>query len=150
MHYEEENYETDTNITGTIRKNVKNLFDRCKITKSIHFNEFKEVISEITPSESTNVIKNFVTENVAQHVGFGENLLEVIYKDISIDTDDEKCPKCGTVLLDDDVVRGWVSDAQSYTTSCPTCTNKFVPKFRVQTTSSSIVGSKGPGEYDIF
>lgn len=70
--------------------------------------------------------------------------------DISIDTDDEKCPKCGTFLLDDEVVKGWIADAQSYTTSCPTCKKVFVPTFRVQSTSPSFVGSKGPGKRKIL
>lgn len=89
--------------------------------------------------------ERFVTETVANQIGFGENLLEIIYPDISIDTDDERCPKCDTMMIDDDVVAGWVPDPQSYTTACITCSHKFVPKFRVQSTSQTFIGSKGAG-----
>jgi hypothetical protein len=33
---------------------------------------------------------------------------KVVGVDISIDTDDERCPKCDTIMIDDDVVAGWV------------------------------------------
>ena len=39
---------------------------------------------------------------------------------------------------------GWTSDPQDYTTKCGTCGQKFVPKFRVQSTSQ-LKGSRGPG-----
>jgi len=87
----------------------------------------------------------FVTRAIADQIGFGENLLELVYPDISIDTDNERCPKCDTYLLDDDVVCGWTPNPQNYTTQCPTCKNRFVPKFRVQSTSAEFIGSKGPG-----
>jgi len=87
----------------------------------------------------------YVTEAIANQIGFGENLLELIYPDISIDTDNERCPKCDTCLLDDDVVAGWTPDSQDYTTQCSTCKNKFVPKFCVQSTSQTFLGSKGAG-----
>jgi len=71
--------------------------------------------------------------------------LELVYSDIAIDTDNERCPKCGSYLLDDDVVVGWAPNPQEYTTQCQACKNKFVPKFRVQSTNQSFIGSKGPG-----
>jgi len=47
------------------------------------------------------------------------------------------------MMIDDEVVAGWSPDPQDYTTTCMMCRNKFVPKFRVQSTSQSFVGSKG-------
>jgi len=49
------------------------------------------------------------------------------------------------MMIDDEVVAGWNADPQSYTTTCKTCSNKFVPKFRVQSTSQTFIGSKGSG-----
>ncbi len=66
--------------------------------------------------------------------------------DITIDTDDEKCPHCGILLLDDVVVNGWTrGDSQDYTTVCPECQSNFVPKFRVRSSSESFIGTKGVG-----
>eukprot|EP00551_Chaetoceros_affinis_P007768 CAMPEP_0203671310 /NCGR_PEP_ID=MMETSP0090-20130426/7133_1 /ASSEMBLY_ACC=CAM_ASM_001088 /TAXON_ID=426623 /ORGANISM="Chaetoceros affinis, Strain CCMP159" /LENGTH=1131 /DNA_ID=CAMNT_0050536351 /DNA_START=81 /DNA_END=3473 /DNA_ORIENTATION=+ len=90
--------------------------------------------------------EKFVTPTVGNHIGFGENLLEIVYPDISIDTDDERCPSCNCLLLDDMVVSGWTpGNSQDYTTKCPLCSTKFVPTFRVQCTSQSFMGSRGPG-----
>lgn len=50
------------------------------------------------------------------------------------------------MLLDDVVVDGWTpGDSQDYTTKCPFCNNKFVPKFTVQCKSETFNGSNhGP------
>ena len=90
--------------------------------------------------------KTFVSEPVLRQILLGENLLEIVYPDISIDTDNELCPRCSTLLTDDDVVGGWsCQDSQDYTTKCPTCSQKFVPHFCVQSTSASFNGSRGLG-----
>ena len=90
-------------------------------------------------------IEFYVSEPVEMQIELGENLLEIVYSDISVDTDNETCPRCNFLLSDDDVVNGWTpSDSQDYTTSCPNCTQRFVPHFCVQSTSSTFMGSKGP------
>lgn len=92
-----------------------------------------------------NVRNFFVSEPVMRQILLGENLLEIVYPDISIDTDNEFCPRCNFCLSDDDVVSGWTAlDPQDYTTTCPNCTQKFVPRFCVQCTSPTFVGSRGP------
>jgi len=96
------------------------------------------------PSEDRR--KTYVPEPILRQILLGENLLEIVYPDISIDTDNELCPRCSTLLTDDDVVAGWTPrDSQDYTTKCPICPQKFVPHFCVQSTSSSFNGSRGPG-----
>eukprot|EP00586_Coscinodiscus_wailesii_P017301 CAMPEP_0172491030 /NCGR_PEP_ID=MMETSP1066-20121228/21689_1 /TAXON_ID=671091 /ORGANISM="Coscinodiscus wailesii, Strain CCMP2513" /LENGTH=1419 /DNA_ID=CAMNT_0013259831 /DNA_START=315 /DNA_END=4573 /DNA_ORIENTATION=- len=100
-----------------------------------------------THSYDSNQIKKemVMTKPVLMQVLLGENLLELIYPDISIDTDNELCPRCHMHLMDDDVVLGWTPcDSQDYTTTCPNCTLKFVPHFCVQSTSPSFIGSRGP------
>lgn len=90
-------------------------------------------------------IEFYVTEAVEMQIELGENLLEIVYPDISVDTDNETCPRCNFLLSDDHVVQGWTaSDSQDYTTCCPNCTQRFVPHFRVQSTSTAFMGSKGP------
>lgn len=90
-------------------------------------------------------IEFYVTEAVEMQIELGENLLEIVYSDISVDTDNETCPRCNYLLTDDDVVKGWTpSDSQDYTTCCMNCLQRFVPHFRVQSTSPTFMGSKGP------
>lgn len=87
----------------------------------------------------------FVTETVERQIALGENLLEIVFPDISIDTENEICPRCNFILSDDDVVVGWTpGNLNDYTTSCPNCTQRFVPHFCVQCSSPNFVGSKGP------
>jgi pentatricopeptide repeat protein len=86
----------------------------------------------------------FVTETVERQIALGENLLEIVFPDISIDTENEICPRCNFVLSDDDVVNGWTpGQSNDYTTSCPNCTQRFVPHFCVQCSSPTFVGSRG-------
>jgi hypothetical protein len=93
-----------------------------------------------------NAMEFYVTENVEQQIALGENLLEIVFPDISVDTDNEVCPRCNFLLSDDEVVKGWTPcDENDYTTSCPNCTKRFVPHFCVQCSSPTFLGSRGPG-----
>ena len=95
------------------------------------------------PEESR--MEFFVTEAVERQIALGENLLEIVFPDISVDTENETCPRCNFLLSDDDVVAGWTAgDENDYTTSCPSCTQRFVPHFCVQSTSQTFMGSRGP------
>ena len=86
----------------------------------------------------------FVTEQVERQIGLGENLLEIVFPDISVDTENEDCPRCNYYLSDDEVVAGWtLGDNNDYTTTCPNCTQRFVPLFCVQSSSPTFMGSKG-------
>lgn len=96
-------------------------------------------------NETIGQVDKYLTNTIFRHIVFGENLLEIVYPDISIDTDDEYCPNCNNLLSDDDVVNGWVPDPQDYTTKCSVCSHKFVPRFTIQSTSKSFIGSQGPG-----
>jgi pentatricopeptide repeat protein len=99
----------------------------------------------INKSKANGYTEQYVTDHVLRQIVLGENLLEVVYPDISIDTDNEFCPRCNYYLSDDDVVNGWVAgNAQEYKTECPNCLTKFVPHFCVQSTLPSFVGSRGP------
>jgi hypothetical protein len=91
-----------------------------------------------------NGLELFVTETVERQIALGENLLEIVFPDISIDTENEVCPRCNYLLSDDDVVSGWKPDSNEYTTSCTNCTQRFVPHFCVQCSSPNFVGSRGP------
>jgi len=97
------------------------------------------------PAKLQQGVEFFVTEAVEVQIELGENLLEIVYPDISVDTDNETCPRCNFLLSDDDVVAGWTpNDSNDYTTSCPNCRQRFVPHFCVQSTSSTFMGSRGP------
>lgn len=96
------------------------------------------------PKVSEKAVEFFATKPVEMQIELGENLLEIVYPDISVDTDNETCPRCNFLLSDDDVVKGWTAcDSQDYTTTCPNCTQRFVPHFCVQSSSERFVGSRG-------
>lgn len=103
----------------------------------------KKKTESARPEESR--MEFFVTEAVERQIALGENLLEIVFPDISVDTENETCPRCNFLLSDDDVVAGWTAgDENDYTTSCPSCTQRFVPHFCVQSTSQTFMGSRGP------
>jgi hypothetical protein len=96
-------------------------------------------------SHKNTYTEQFVTDQILRQILLGENLLEIVYPDISIDTDNEFCPRCNFYLSDDDVVAGWTAgNSQEYKTQCPNCLTSFVPHFCVQSTLPSFVGSRGP------
>ena len=85
-----------------------------------------------------------VTDMVKKQVMLGENLIDYIYPGISFDTSCDSCPKCSTVLSEDDIVSGWLPCAfRDYTTVCPQCRHRFVPHFSVSCSSDSFEGSQG-------
>eukprot|EP00536_Pseudo-nitzschia_multiseries_P000289 jgi/Psemu1/249345/estExt_Genewise1Plus.C_40091 len=97
------------------------------------------------PKVEESRVEFFVTETVERQIELGETLLEVVFPDISVDTDNETCPRCNFLLSDDDVVDGWTpGDSNDYLTKCPNCTQTFVPHFCVQSSSPTFVGSRGP------
>mmetsp|Transcript_30968 Transcript_30968/g.62980 ORF Transcript_30968/g.62980 Transcript_30968/m.62980 type:complete len:1502 (+) Transcript_30968:105-4610(+) len=117
-------------------------------------NTFKRIIrrqstNQAAKKNNTNnqngYTEQYVTDQVLRQILLGENLLEIVYPDISIDTDNEFCPRCNFYLSDDDVVAGWsAGNSQEYKTECPNCLTKFVPHFCVQSTLPSFAGSRGP------
>jgi pentatricopeptide repeat protein len=85
-----------------------------------------------------------VTDTVLKQVLLGESLLDYLYPDLVIDTMGDACPRCSFVLSEDDVVAGWVPcQFQDFTTCCPQCRHRFVPKFTVESSSPSFEGSQG-------
>eukprot|EP00980_Cylindrotheca_fusiformis_P017597 scaffold5517_cov135-Cylindrotheca_fusiformis.AAC.27 len=128
---EEEINEHDT--VGTSLQKLRNFISR------------KQDKKRGTPSVEESRVEFYVTESVERQIELGENLLEIVFPDISVDTDNETCPRCNFLLSDDDVVAGWTpGDSNDYTTSCSNCTQRFVPHFCVQSSSPSFVGSRGP------
>mmetsp|Transcript_20122 Transcript_20122/g.47221 ORF Transcript_20122/g.47221 Transcript_20122/m.47221 type:complete len:1185 (-) Transcript_20122:1521-5075(-) len=114
-------------------------------------NRFRQFLSNrqgrkrATPKIEESRVEFYVTETVERQIELGENLLEVVFPDISVDTDNETCPRCNYLLSDDDVVTGWKpGDSNDYTTQCPNCMQRFVPHFCVQSSSPTFLGSKGP------
>jgi len=85
----------------------------------------------------------YVSDAVERQIALGENLLEIVFPDISVDTENELCTRCSFVLSDEDVVDGWTPDSNDYTTACPNCTQRFVPHFCVQCSSATFMGSRG-------
>jgi pentatricopeptide repeat protein len=85
-----------------------------------------------------------VTEMIARHLGLGENLLEFVYPNLVIDTNSDTCPHCSNRLTESNIVDGWKPCSfKDYTTSCPKCQHRFVPRFVVMCNSPNFVGSQG-------
>lgn len=132
--------EDDSEEEEEVEENVSNIR---KFRLLISRRRKKKAESNSRPEESR--MEFFVTEAVERQISLGENLLEIVFPDISVDTENETCPRCNFLLSDDDVVAGWkAGDENDYTTSCPSCTQRFVPHFCVQSTSQSFMGSRGP------
>jgi len=115
------------------------------ITRFRQFISQRQDKKRVTPKVEESRVEFYVTETVERQIELGENLLEIVFPDISVDTDNETCPRCNFLLSDDGVVDGWTpGDSNDYTTKCPNCTQRFVPHFCVQSSSPSFMGSKGP------
>lgn len=85
-----------------------------------------------------------VTEMIARQVALGESLLDLIYPNLVIDTESDSCPQCSNTLTENDVVAGWKPCAfQDFTTQCPKCRHRFVPRFVVTCTAFDFEGSQG-------
>ena len=86
-----------------------------------------------------------VTHAIKTHLELGYCLLGDLYPGIKIDPNDT-CPKCSRVLGQDDIISGWIPcQIKDFSTTCPTCKHKFVPKFSVACSLESFEGSQGRG-----
>jgi hypothetical protein len=87
-----------------------------------------------------------VTRAIKTHLELGYCILEDLYPGIVIDTDSDACPKCSCVLGQDDIIRGWKPcQVKDFSTACPSCKHRFVPKFSVSCNVESFEGSQGKG-----
>jgi len=92
------------------------------------------------------MVKADLSDRIKKQLILGESLLEFLYPDILIDTFGDACPMCSNVMKEDDIVSGWQQcDFQDFTTACPQCKHRFVPRFKVSCSSHSFEGSQGPG-----
>jgi len=90
--------------------------------------------------------KSIFIDRVQKQRLLGESLLEFLYPDIQIDTCVDTCPMCSNKMEEEDIVSGWQPcEFQDYTTCCPQCRHRFVPQFKVTTSSPTFEGSQGPG-----
>jgi len=87
-----------------------------------------------------------LSDRVKKQLALGESLLDFLYPDIQIDTFGDACPSCSCVMKEVDIVNGWKQcDFQDFTTACPQCSHRFVPRFKVSCSSTTFEGSQGPG-----
>ena len=87
-----------------------------------------------------------VTPMVRRHFELAESLLEYVYPNLVIDTSSDSCTDCSCPLTEQDVVKGWrPCSFRDYTTQCPKCKHRFVPRFTVSTTAPDFEGSQGLG-----
>jgi hypothetical protein len=86
------------------------------------------------------------TDRLMKQIVLGESLLDFLYPDLSIDTDGDACPQCSNGMKESDIISGWQPcEFQDFTTCCPQCQHRFVPRFSVSCTSPTFEGSQGLG-----
>jgi pentatricopeptide repeat protein len=108
-----------------------------KITKKKKRKRKKSALKHLTADLSDRMKKQLI---------LGESLLDFLYPDIHIDTFGDTCPMCSNVMKEEDIVSGWQQcDFQDFTTACPQCSHRFVPRFKVSCSSHTFEGSQGPG-----
>lgn len=87
-----------------------------------------------------------VTKAVRTHLDLSNCILEDLYPGLSIDTGSDTCPKCSCVLTQDQIIMGWTPcEVKDFSTTCPSCKHRFVPKFSVNCNVDSFEGSQGQG-----
>jgi pentatricopeptide repeat protein len=93
---------------------------------------------------STNIPSAIITDCVRKQIMLGESLLDFLYPDLTIDTSSDSCPQCSKQLTDNDIIAGWLPcEFQDYTTECPQCKHRFVPRFSVKCSAPTFEGSQG-------
>jgi pentatricopeptide repeat protein len=87
-----------------------------------------------------------ITDRLLKQIVLGESLLDFLYPDLKLEAGGDTCPQCSTVMNEDNIISGWQpSEFQDYTTKCPNCQHRFVPRFSVSCSSPTFKGSQGPG-----
>jgi len=106
----------------------------------------KKRIKRLSKTQSLTKKKNLrVTSAVATQIEMSSIFLEDLYPNIIIDTDNS-CPKCARTLIEDDIIRGWKPcQVKDFSTMCPSCKHRFIPKFSISCTFPDFEGSQGKG-----
>lgn len=87
-----------------------------------------------------------VTNAVRTHVDLSNCILEDLFPGLLLDTNSDTCPKCSCVLNQDEIILGWTPcEVKDFSTTCPSCKHRFVPKFSVSCNLESFEGSQGEG-----
>jgi pentatricopeptide repeat protein len=87
-----------------------------------------------------------ISDRVQKQLILGESLLDFLYPEVRIETCGDTCPMCSNAMKEEDIVSGWKPcEFQDFTTCCPQCQHRFVPRFKVSTSSPTFEGSQGPG-----
>jgi len=139
-----------SSLSGTTKKSRMKISPRLLMRKGKvpSFRNVKATKSKRKLISSPSISKKYnlkLTAAIAKQIELGENLLESLYPSIDIDNENV-CPKCATVLNEDDICTGWTPCASNeYQTQCPSCSHKFVPKFSITCQSPTFEGSQGKG-----
>lgn len=87
-----------------------------------------------------------VSELVERHISIGDTLLDYLYDGVKIECKGDTCPNCSVFIDTDTIMMGWtLCSFVEYATVCIYCKHRFIPRFVVDTNSTSFIGSQGPG-----
>jgi pentatricopeptide repeat protein len=90
-----------------------------------------------------------LTDKVKRQVDLGNSLLDVLYRDLYVDTFRGVCNVCNCKLSEPDVCKGWAQgESHEYRVTCPSCSGKGVTRFSVFSTAdgwsdSGVSGQEG-------
>ena len=103
-------------------------------------------IKRLNKQKLTTLKDLHVTNAIKTHLELGYCILEDLYPGVKIDANSDTCPKCSCVLGQDSVILGWKPcQVKDFSTACPSCKHRFVPKFSVSCKLESFEGSQGTG-----
>jgi len=86
------------------------------------------------------------TDTIERHIAIGNSLLDYLYAGLKIKDNGDTCPQCAIFLETDQLMKGWRSCSfVEYTTECPHCKHRFIPRFVVISDSPNFTGSRGIG-----
>lgn len=128
---------------SAVSQSIENFRTPHKKTKPTRRRRRKKNRRRLTYKDNS-FLGTVVTDGVRKQIVLGESLLDFLYPNLVIDSNSDSCPQCSKVLTQDEIVVGWQTcEFQDYTTQCPQCQHRFVPRFSVQSSSPSFEGSQG-------
>ncbi len=142
--------ESDRSLKSMMRTGTKFVQNAVSTTIAANRRAYKTAKKKRTKRFSVQKLtkkKNLrLTSAITIHLQLSYCILEDLYPGIKIDAESDACPKCSRILEQDNIIAGWNScQVNDFTTICPSCKHRFVPKFSVACELESFEGSQGLG-----
>lgn len=149
-----DSYEINASIGSKLSLHSSRLLDGINYVVSSSLEENKRAFKQAKSNRMDRLFKRtltketylIVTKSVRTHLDLSNCILEDLYPGLVIDTESDTCPKCSCVLGQDNIILGWTPcEIRDFSTTCPSCKHRFVPKFSVTCSLDTFEGSQGKG-----